>query len=192
MDVTVVTGVPGVGASRVCQQARAGLGEGYELLNFGDAMLERAVSRNGIESRDDMATLPIRELRLLQRRAGEYVASRARNRAIILNTHLAVATAHGFIPGLPGDVLADVDPDRFVLVEADAGTIANRREEVETREYREEGPRSIELHQDLNRSAAMTYSTQTGAPIRLVENTGEVEDAAEALAAIVSEADRSE
>ncbi|MFP4627160.1 MAG: adenylate kinase [Natronomonas sp.] len=192
MDVTVVTGVPGVGASLVCQETRKRLGAGFELINFGDAMLEQAVARGSVESRDDMATLPLRELELLQRRAGEYVATRARNRSIILNTHLAVGTVHGFIPGLPGDVLRDVDPDRFVLVEADPGTIANRRDSVETREYREEGPRSIELHQDLNRAAAMNCSVESYAPVRLVENTGDVDDAASTLATIVSEADRSD
>ena len=120
MDVTVVSGVPGVGASRVCQEARSRLGEGYTLLNFGDVMLERAVARDrdlGAD-RDDLATLPRREIRLLQRRAAEFVAATARSQAVILDTHLAVATAHGFLTGMPDAVLADVDPARFVLVEA--------------------------------------------------------------------------
>jgi len=190
-DVTVVTGVPGVGASRVCQQARSRLGERYRLLNVGDIMLERAVSRGLVEDRDDLATLPRREIRLLQRRAGEYVAEVARSQAVILNTHLAVATAHGFLPGLPDDVLADVAPDRFVLVEADPATVAQRREAVDHREYREQGRRAVDLHQDLNRAAAMTHAVATNSPVRLVENEASVEDAAADLAAVVSEGDPS-
>jgi adenylate kinase len=193
MDVTVVSGVPGVGASRVCQEARSRLGEGYTLLNFGDVMLERAVARGRDLSadRDDLATLPRREIRVLQRRAAEFVAATARSQAVILDTHLAVATAHGFLTGMPDAVLADVDPARFVLVEADPETVADRRESVDHREYREQGLRAIDFHQDLNRAAAMTHSVATDAPVRLVENTGPVEEAAADLVAIVSEADPS-
>jgi adenylate kinase len=191
MDLTVVTGVPGVGASRVCREARSRLGEGYELLNFGDVMLERAASRGLVGSRDDLATLSRRETRLLQRRAAEYVGDRARGRAVLLDTHLAVATVHGYLPGLPAAALADVDPDRFVLVEADPATVAERRETVGTREYRESGPRSIDLHQDLNRAAAMGYALETGAPVRLVENEGDPGTAGERLAGLVERGDRS-
>ncbi len=193
MDVTVVSGVPGVGASRVCQEARSRLGEGYTLLNFGDVMLERAVARGRDLSadRDDLATLPRREIRVLQRRAAEFVAATARSQAVILDTHLAVATAHGFLTGMPDAVLADVDPARFVLVEADPETVADRRESVDHREYREQGLRAIDFHRDLNRAAAMTHSVATDAPVRLVENTGPVEEAAADLVAIVSEADPS-
>jgi adenylate kinase len=191
MDVTVVSGVPGVGASQVCQEARSRLGEGYTLLNFGDVMLERAVAgdREFVADRDDLATLPRREIRLLQRRAAEFVAATARSESVILNTHLAVATAHGFLTGMPDAVLADVDPARFVLVEADPETVADRRESVDYREYREQGPQAIDFHQDLNRAAAMTHSVATGAPVRLVENTGPPAEAATDLVAIVSEAD---
>jgi adenylate kinase len=193
MDVTVVSGVPGVGASRVCQEARSRLGEEYTLLNFGDVMLERAVAgdREFVADRDDLATLPRREVRLLQRRAAEFVAATARSQSVILDTHLAVATAHGFLTGMPDAVLADVDPARFVLVEADPETVAERRESVDYREYREQGPRAIDFHQDLNRAAAMTHSVATGAPVRLVGNTGPVGEAAADLVAIVSEADPS-
>jgi len=189
MEVTVVTGVPGVGASRVCRGARRELDDRYELVNFGDVMLEEAASRGLVEARDELATLPVRDLRLLQRRAGEYVAARARGRAVLLNTHLAVATVHGFLPGLPDAVLSDVAPDRFVVIETDPATVADRRESVDHREYREQGARSIEFHQDLTRSAAMSYATATGAPVRLVDNEGPVEDAVASLTAILAEAD---
>ncbi|MEF8841202.1 MAG: adenylate kinase [Haloarculaceae archaeon] len=191
MDVTVVTGVPGVGTSRVCREARSRLDDGCELLNFGDIMLERAASRGLVESRDDLATLSRREVRLLQRRSAEYVAERARGRAVLLDTHLAVATAHGYLPGLPDAALADVDPDRFVLVEAAPTTVVERREAVETREYRERGPRAVDLHQDLNRAAAMAYAVETASPVRLVENEDDPETAGERLANIVEQGDRS-
>ena len=191
MDVTVVTGVPGVGTSRVCREALETLEEGYELVNFGDVMLEAAASRGLVESRDDLSTLSRRDIALLQRRAAEYVAERARGRRVLLDTHLVVSTAHGYLPGLPGAALADVDPDRFVLVEADPETIAERRETVETREYPEGGPRAVDLHQDLNRAAATAYAIRADAPVRLVGNEGEPGTAGRRLATIVADGDRS-
>jgi adenylate kinase len=192
MDVTVVSGVPGVGASRVCEAARRDLGDGYELVNLGDVMLEEAATHRLVESRDELSTLTRRELRVLQRRAGEYVAARARGRAVLLNTHLAVPTVHGYLPGLPDPLLADVAPDRFVLIEADPETIAERRDETDHRTYRETGPRAVDFHQDLTRAAAVSYARSTGAPVRLVENESSVEAAAADLVAIVSEGEPGE
>ncbi len=189
MDLTVISGVPGVGTSELCERARRSLGEGYELVNFGDVMLEEAAAQGLIDRRDEIPTLPLRDLELLQRRAGEYVAERTRGRQVLLNTQLVVATVHGYVPGLPEPTLADVDPDRFVLVEADPEVVASRREDSEYRSYRETGVRSIAFHQELLRSAAMAHATGRQVPIRLIENTADAEDAAADLTAIVSEAD---
>ena len=189
MDLTVVSGVPGVGASEVCRVARTELGDGYELINFGDVMLEKAAARGLTRDRDDLSNLSQRDLKLLQRRAIEYVAGRARGRAVVLNTHLAVATVHGYLPGLSRSSLREVDPDRFVLIEASPETIASRREEVSHRTYRETGVRSIDFHQDLTRAAAMSYAMQTGAPVRMVENESSIEAAAADLVSVVTEGD---
>lgn len=189
MDLTVVSGVPGVGASEVCRTARTELGDGYELINFGDVMLEKAAARGLTRNRDELSKLSQRDLQLLQRRSAEYVAGRARGRAVILNTHLAVATVHGYLPGLSGPLLREVDPDRFVLIEASPETIASRREEMSHRTYRETGVHSIDFHQDLTRAAAMSYAMQTGAPVRMIENESSLEAAAADLVAIVTEGD---
>lgn len=189
MDTTVVSGVPGVGASEVCRLARQQLGEEYTLLNVGDIMLEEAIAQGLVTERGDLGTLSRRDLYLLQRRAGEFIASKARSNAVLVNTHFAVATAHGFLPGLRPEVLEDVDPTRLVLVEAAPETIADRREAVDYREYREQGVRSIDLHQDLNRAAAMHHAVTAGCPVRLVENEGAPADAAATLRTVVTEGD---
>ena len=76
-----------------------------------------------------------------------------------------------------------------MLVEAAPETISGRRDAVDYREYREQGVRSIDLHQDLNRAAAMNHALTAGCPVRLVENEGAPEDAAETLRTIVTEGD---
>jgi adenylate kinase len=185
MSVTVVSGVPGVGSSRVTEAAVASLDERFELLNSGDVMLEEALGggRN-VESRDDLSELSPTELRRLQRRMGEYVAAidADPDTHVVLNTHLVVSTAAGFVPGLPPEVLRELDPAAFVLVEASPDLVRERRSGSDYRSYRVGDRLGIEFQQSMSRTAAFTYSTAVGAPVALVENTDDVESAAVQLA----------
>jgi adenylate kinase len=184
MSVTVVSGVPGVGSSRVTETAVGSLDERYELINFGDVMLEEALgSGYDVRSRDDLAELSPTETRRLQRRAAEYVAGLAGDpdTYVVLNTHLVVNTGDGFLPGLPPEVLSELDPDVFVLVEADPETIRERREGSDYRSYPVDDHLGIEFQQSMSRTAAFAYSSSRCVPIRLVENTDSVESVATRL-----------
>lgn len=184
MSVIVVSGVPGVGSSRVTEAAVASLDERFELLNSGDVMLEEALGSGfDVTGRDDLATLDPRELRRLQRRMGEYVAAIAADpdTHVVLNTHLVVATSAGFVTGLPPEVLGELDPDAFILVEADPERIQNRRADSDYRSYRVDDRLGIEFQQSMSRTAAFAYSTTAGAPVNLVENNDDVESAATRL-----------
>lgn len=180
MTVTLVSGVTGVGLSSVCQTARRKLGDGYKLINFGDVMLEQAATSGVATGRGDLATLSQRQTRRLQRRAGEFVADEAESTNIILSTHLAVETEDGYIQGLPAEVLHDVSPTTFALVEASSETILERRQNS-SRETPEATERKIAFEQDLNRSAALQYARDQNAPVRFIENEGSVEEAADRL-----------
>jgi len=182
MGVTLVSGVPGVGASAVCEAARRELDDGYELVNFGDVMLEQAAARGLATDRSELPALSLRETRRLQRRAAEYVADRAEVRELLLTTYLAAETDQGYLPGLPESALADVSPDRFVLVEAAPAAVLDRRSEAPRAYETSPTEREVAFQQDLNRAAAVSYAMETGAPIRLLENNGSVNDAAERLA----------
>lgn len=185
MSVTLVSGVPGVGSSRVTEEARKLLDDSYRVVNFGDVMLEDAVARGMTSNRDEIMKLPLHDQSLLQRRAGEYIHEARNEKSLIVDTHFVLHTAHGFVPGLPGPVLRDVNPDRLVLVEAEPDTIVERRESGKYRDYPEESTATVSFHQQLNQTAAMTYSAQTSAPILRVSNEGDVEEAGKRLAEIV-------
>lgn len=184
MRVTLVSGVPGVGLSTITERARRQLDDDYELINFGDAMLEQAAVQDLATARAELASLSRERTRRLQRRAGEYVADRAEANEVILTTHLAVETDVGFLPGLPEAVFHDVNPDRFVLVEAAPETIRARRAESD-REYSDATRLGLDFEQNLNRTAAFEYAVAADAPVRHVENEADVDAAAEALAAIL-------
>lgn len=185
MTITIAAGVPGVGSSRVCELTRRALDDGYELLNFGDVMLEEAMANELAAGRDDLRKLPLKEMKHLQRRAGEFVAERARDRDLLVDTHFVLHTAHGFVPGLPESVLREVHPDMLVLVEAPPTTIVERRAGSDHREYPTENAQTVEFHQQLNRSAAVTYSMHADAPIRVVSNEDDVDDAVERLVTMI-------
>lgn len=185
----VVTGVPGVGASRVCEEARRTLGDAVTLVNVGDVMLEEALEHDLARGRDAIAELPLRDQRILQRRAGEFLAREAEEGPLLVNTHLVVHTAHGFVPGLPEAVRADLHPNAFVVVDAAAGTIQERRAGTD-RDYPTESAAGIEFHRNLQNAAALAYSTETGAPIRYVSSEPGPEAAGEELASMVEAAIR--
>jgi adenylate kinase len=185
MGVTVVSGVPGVGVSRVCQLARRDLDEGYRLVNVGDVMLEAALERGLTTDRDGLGRLPAREQRLLQRRAAEEVARRARESNLLVSTHLVVRTEHGFLPGFDATTLADVAPDRFVVVDAESATVAARRDDADHRRYGPEDEHSIAFQQQLQAAAAANYAISTGAPVRYLRNEDDPADAAAELVAVV-------
>jgi adenylate kinase len=181
MSVTLVSGVTGVGLSSVCQAVRRGLGEGYKLINFGDVMLEQAAVNGITTERSELADLSEVQTRRLQRRASEFVADEAASTDVILSTHLAVETKAGYVQGMPAEVLHDVSPSAFVLVEASPETILDRRREGD-RDVPEVSERKISFEQDLNRSAALQYARDQDAPVRFIENEGSIAEAAERLA----------
>lgn len=185
MSVTIISGVPGVGSSRVSEAARRSLDEAYELINFGDVMLEEAVSRGWATGRDEMASIPTRDYLLLQRRAGEYIARQARDASLLIDTHFMIHTDHGFLPGFPEPILREVRPDMLVLIEADPETILDRRASNRSREYPTESAVTISFHQQLNRMAAVSYAMVASAPIRTVLNEETPTDAAETLTTMI-------
>jgi len=186
MTVAVLTGVPGVGATTVADEANELLEDrdaGYEVVSFGTEMLETARDEGLVEDRDEMRKLPSEEQKRVQAEAGKRIAERAEETKVMVDTHCAIKTPEGYLPGLPEWVLDSLEPDTVVLVEAEPDEILFRRLDDETRERDFESTKELATHQDMNRNAAMSYATLTGATVKLVENPdGGMENAAEELA----------
>lgn len=183
MKVAVLTGVPGVGATTVADRSMEMLEADYEVVSFGTVMLEAARDEGLVESRDELRKLPSEEQRQIQELAGERIAARAEETNVLVDTHCAIKTPEGYLPGLPEWVLRPLQPDVIVLVEADAEDILFRRLSDETRDRDFERSEDIREHQEMNRAAAMSYATLTGATVKVVRNPdGMVESAAEELA----------
>ncbi|MCS4541570.1 MAG: adenylate kinase [Euryarchaeota archaeon] len=179
--VVVVTGLPGVGKSTVMkgsiEQVRQE-GIQYQVVNYGDVMLNVAKERKLVEHRDGLRKLPAKVQRDVQRMAGKSIAIMAETNPIIVDTHSVIKTPEGFLPGLPKWVLDELQPNVIVLIEADPEEIARRRAKDQTRFRDAESLESIQEHIVASRAAAMAYAALCGATVKIIKNNdGKIDEA---------------
>lgn len=165
MGAIVVTGVPGVGKTTVMNAAAEA--KKLKVVVFGTEMFEVATAKKLVQSRDDLRKLAPAQQREIQKLAAQRIAKMG---DVIVDTHCTVKTPKGFLPGLPAWVLEALHPDAIVLVEASPKEIHARRAKDETRARDPDTVEDIEVHQALNRAAAMAYATLTGATVKIVSN----------------------
>jgi adenylate kinase len=180
LGAIVVTGVPGVGKTTVMTAAAEA--KKLKIVVYGSVMFEEA-QKVGVKSRDDMRKLPPEQQREIQKKAAEHIKKMG---DVIVDTHCTVRTPKGYLPGLPAWVLDALKPSVIVLVEADPREIFGRRMRDTTRERDTENIDGIDLHQQVNRAAAMAYATLTGATVKIVYNHDErVEEAIQQILPVV-------
>jgi len=173
MGVIVVTGIPGVGKTTVMKQAAEGID--IKFVTFGSVMIDIAKEIGLVKDRDEMRKLTLDQQKDLQIRSAEKVASMG---DVILDTHCTVKTPKGYMPGLPEWVLKKLKPTAIVVVEADPDEIFNRRAKDATRNRDPDSEEEIAEHQQINRAAAMSYATLTGATVKIVFNHDDAIDEA--------------
>ena len=165
MAVIVVTGIPGVGKTTVMQKAAEGLD--ITFVTFGSVMIDIAKELKLVKDRDEMRKLSLDQQKQLQIKTAEKVG--AMNN-VIVDTHCTVKTPKGYMHGLPEWVLKKLHPTAIVVVEADPQEIFNRRAKDTTRNRDPDSIEKIAEHQMINRAAAMSYATLTGATVKIVFN----------------------
>ncbi len=173
----IAMGLPGAGKTTVLK----GLDTDYEIVNYGDLMLEIEKEKFGIKDRDEMRTLPIEKQKLAQKLVYEKLSQM--DGKVILDTHCSVSTPKGFFPGLPLDFLKMLRVDTLVLISADVDEVAKRRAEDPSRKRDVD---DVALHDQMNRAYLATYSAATGAPAVVIMNRqGKVEEAVAKLQLIL-------
>jgi adenylate kinase len=106
----------------------------------------------------------------IQKNAAKSIREMSEVSNIIVDTHCTIKTPAGFLPGLPKWVLDELQPDIFILVEADNDEILMRRLSDTTRIRDMEKISDIQLHQEMNRAAAISYAVLTGATVKIIKN----------------------
>ncbi len=181
MGVVVVTGIPGVGKTTVMKEAAEGID--IQFVTFGTVMADIAIEMNLVKDRDEMRKLTLEQQKELQIKTAEKVAKMDN---VIVDTHCTVKTPKGYMPGLPEWVIKKLNPTAIVVVEADPEEIYNRRSKDITRNRDPDSKEKIAEHQQMNRAAAMTYATLSGATVKIVFNhDNAIEDAVKQAAPVL-------
>ena len=168
--VVIITGIPGVGKSTITKLALQRTKAKFKLINFGDLMFEEAVKSKLVKHRDEMRKLPLEVQRELQMKAAKKIAEMAKEHPILLDTHATIKTPHGYLLGLPYEVIRTLNPNFIVIIEATPAEILGRRLRDLKRDRDVETEEQIQRHQDLNRAAAIAYAMHSNALIKIIEN----------------------
>jgi adenylate kinase len=164
-SVVIITGVPGVGKSTVIDAAQKA--KGYKVVVYGTEMFNVAQRKGLVKTRDEMRRLDPAVQRDIQETAAHAIAAMGN---VIVDTHCTIKTPVGYLPGIPAWVAQALKPKQFILVEASPMEIVGRRNNDATRARDPDSEEDIAQHQAMNRAAAMTVATLTGATVAVIHN----------------------
>jgi len=186
--VIVVTGIPGTGKTTVCNELAKlakQIGRKVEVINYGTIMVELSRKREKTLHRDELRKSGLSFQRDLQAEAAKVISDKTAGATgdIIVDTHMSIKTVDGYWAGLPFHVLQLLNPEMFILVEAEAHEVLSRRLKDITRKRDKalEGEMAEEIL--FSRLMAAACAVLTGASVKIVKNPAgkQVEAAKEAL-----------
>ena len=161
MGASIIAGIPGVGKSTVLEELSKIAN--FKIVNFGTLMLEKS----GLKDRDEMRKLEVEKQKELQRMAAIEIKEMGK---VLVDTHYAVKTPHGYLPGVPPWVMELINIDHIIVIESNERDIINRRNKDITRQRDAETIEDVREHQMVNRSIACTLALVKGATITMLKN----------------------
>jgi len=186
--VIVVTGIPGTGKTTVCNELlklSEQAGRKVEVVNFGSIMVELSRKRGKSLHRDELRKSGLTLQRDLQAEAAKVISERmvGIEGDLIVDTHMSIKTVDGYLAGLPFQVLQLLNPNMFILVEAEPHEVLSRRlkDTSRKRDKALEGEIGEEIH--FSRLMAAACAVLTGASVKIIKNPAgkQVEAANEVL-----------
>lgn len=185
-NVNIVVGLSGVGKSTVLEEATKLATEEYEIINYGDRMLDLAIEGGLVDSRDEIKEISSEEQKEIQKKAAESILEDSKGGNVIVDTHAAIQTPHGYLPGLPKWTIENLEPQHLIILDATAEEIYDRSTDDEGRNREHESVEGIERYREVAREMASTGSVLTGAYLKIIENSdGMAQQASEELVEIL-------
>ena len=176
----VIVGIAGVGKTTLVSKMVEILKnkkKSVSVHSFGTVMFDEA-QKGGIENRDELRKLSVREQKELQKKAAKKIASFDHD-VVIIDTHAFISTKEGFYPGLPYHVLEELKPENFITVSARPEEIYNRRMKDTTRERDIISIESIKKELAVQDAMISSCAVITGSPLKLILNSeGKADEAA--------------
>lgn len=186
--VVVVTGIPGTGKTTVCRELLKLAGQSgrrVTVINYGSVMVELTQERGRPLHRDELRKSELSLQRDLQAEAAKTISQRVAEAGgdVIVDTHMSIKTIDGYWAGMPFHVLQLLNPNAFVLIEAEPPEVLFRRLKDVTRRRDEVLESEIAEELLFSRLMAAACSVLTGAPVKIVKNPNgkQVEAAKEIL-----------
>ena len=182
-SVNIVVGLSGVGKGTVLEEAIMLADENYEVVNYGDRMFETAQEEGLADHRDEMKNIDTETYKEIQKEAAESIAEDAEDTNIIVETHAAIKSPFGYIPGLPKWVAENLNPEKIIMLDASSEAIYQRSQEADRdRDTEKAGIEGITEYRETAKQMASSVSVLTGAYFQIIENKdGQAEKAAEDL-----------
>jgi len=190
--VIVVTGIPGTGKTTVCNEAvklAEQTGKKIQVVNYGSIMVELSHKHEKSLHRDELRKSGLTFQRNLQAEAAKIISKKTAEAEgdLIVDTHMSIKTANGYLAGLPFHVLQLLNPDMFILVEAENHEVLSRRLKDKTR--KRDKLLEDEIMQEIlfSRLMAAACAVLTGASVKIVKNPAgkQAEAAVEVLKLLV-------
>jgi len=175
MGASIIAGIPGVGKSTVLEELSKIAS--FKMVNFGTVMFEKS----GLKDRDEMRKLELGKQKELQRMAAMEIKEMGK---VLVDTHYAIKTPHGYLPGIPPWVMELIDIEHVIVVESNEKDIIHRRNRDSTRQRDAEALENVIEHQMVNRTIACALALVKGATISVIKND---ENKAEECAKIIKE-----
>lgn len=172
--LAVVTGIPGVGKTTVLNEltdlARQNKFD-LAVLNYGTIMNEIMRDLGKELHRDDMRVQTLEMQRKVQELAANEINNRAvQHKVLVVDTHMFVRTSSGLWAGLPHNLLQELRPQLFVLIETDPEQIADRRKSDSERRRDQSLSSEIAFDLEWSRATAAASAVSTGAPVKIIRN----------------------
>ena len=181
-NLNIVVGLSGVGKSTLLEKTMQMSEEKYKIINYGDKMFEIAKNKGYVETRDEMKKLETKKFKQLQKKAAKNIFEHSKDKNVILDTHSAIKSPYGYVPGLPRWSIRELKPDKIIMITADPEEIYERSKTDEDRERQHESVDKLREYQDVAKSMASADAVETGAYFKIIKNKqGEIENAAENL-----------
>ncbi len=160
------------------------------------------VERNRVESiyiknkediqlaRDYIRFINVQTTKILQKDIFQYYSNFIKNnpgKNFLIETHAALKTKQGYLPGLSLDFLKEIQPDAFIIIEADAEKVFERRIHDTTRKRDHDSTlKDVQKNLDITRYYASSYATSVISPLIIVDNVeGMIEETAHDLAELL-------